>query len=223
MNDNNPDTFALACPVPTASGDTVRIADGGGGRSQERLLDTIFRPAFSNPILDRHHDGARLDLSGPLAFTTDTYVVNPLFFPGGDIGTLAINGTVNDLAMCGARPKHLSAGFILEEGLPLETLRRVVTSMASAAAEAGVTIVTGDLKVVDRGKADGLFVNTAGIGEIVVEGRDRARERPARRRGDRLRRYRAPRRRGPVDARGADVRNPRSRATARPSPPRCLR
>ena len=128
----------------------------------ERLLDTLIRPAFGNPRLDRRHDGARLDLSGPLAFTTDSYVVQPLFFPGGDIGTLAVNGTVNDLAMCGARPAYLSASFILEEGLPLETLRRVVHSMRDAAAAAGVEIVTGDLKVVDRGKADGLFVNTAG-------------------------------------------------------------
>src|SRR5258705_47899 len=105
--------FTLACPVPSTGTDTVQLAHGSGGR------------AFGNPALDRRHDGARLDLSGPLAFTTDSYVVQPLFFPGGDIGALAVNGTVNDLAMCGARPKYLSAGFILEEGLQLETLRRV--------------------------------------------------------------------------------------------------
>ena len=111
----------------------------------ERLLDTLIRPAFRNPRLDRRHDGARLDVSGPLAFTTDSFDVQPLFFPGGDIGTLAVNGTVNDLAMCGARPLFLSASFILEEGLPLETLRRVVASMRDAAAAAAVEIVTGDL------------------------------------------------------------------------------
>ena len=166
MNDNG---FALSCPVPASATDTVQLAQGSGGRAMERLLDTLIRPAFQNPRLDRRHDGARLDLSGPLAFTTDSYVVQPLFFPGGDIGTLAVNGTVNDLAMCGARPICLSASFILEEGLPLETLRRVVASMRDAAAAAGVEIVTGDLKVVDRGKADQLFVNTAGIGRIVAE------------------------------------------------------
>ncbi len=165
----NDESFALACPVPAPATDVVQLAQGSGGRAMERLLDTVFRPAFGNPLLDRRHDGARLDVSGPLAFTTDSYVVKPLFFPGGDIGTLAINGTVNDLAMCGARPAWLSAGFILEEGLPMETLRRVVLSMREAAAKAGVQIVTGDVKVVDRGKADGMFINTAGIGTIVSE------------------------------------------------------
>ncbi len=164
----NDDGFALSCPVPVPATETVQLAQGSGGRAMERLLDTLIRPAFRNPRLDRRHDGARLDLSGPLAFTTDSYVVQPLFFPGGDIGTLAVNGTVNDLAMCGARPAHLSASFILEEGLRIETLRRVVHSMRAAAAAAGVEIVTGDLKVVDRGKADGLFVNTAGIGRILA-------------------------------------------------------
>jgi hydrogenase expression/formation protein HypE len=164
----NDDVFALACPVPAPATGTVQLAQGSGGRAMERLLDTLIRPAFANPRLDRRHDGARLELSGPLAFTTDSYVVQPLFFPGGDIGTLAVNGTVNDLAMCGARAAHLSASFILEEGLPIETLRRVVHSMRDAAAAASVEIVTGDLKVVDRGKADGLFVNTAGIGSIAA-------------------------------------------------------
>jgi hydrogenase expression/formation protein HypE len=166
MNDNG---FALSCPVPVPATDTVQLAQGGGGRAMERLLDTLIRPAFRNPQLDRRHDGARLDLSGPIAFSTDSYVVKPLFFPGGDIGTLAVNGTVNDLAMCGARPAWLTASFILEEGLPMETLRRVVASMSDAAAAAGVEIVTGDLKVVDRGKADELFINTAGLGRIVTE------------------------------------------------------
>jgi hydrogenase expression/formation protein HypE len=162
------EALTLACPVPAPATDTVQLAHGSGGRAMERLLDTVFRPAFGNPTLDRRHDGARLELSGPLAFTTDSYVVQPLFFPGGDIGTLAVNGTVNDLAMCGARPKCLSAGFILEEGLAMETLRRVVLSMREAAARAGVEIVTGDLKVVDRGKADQIFINTSGVGVMVA-------------------------------------------------------
>ena len=162
------DDFALACPVPLAGDETIKVAHGGGGRATERLLDTIFRPAFDGPELARRHDGARLDLSGPVAFTTDTYVVRPLVFPGGNIGTLAVNGTVNDLAMCGARPEYLSAGFILEEGLDTALLARIVASMRDAALAAGVRIVTGDLKVVDRGKADGIFINTAGIGTIVA-------------------------------------------------------
>jgi hydrogenase expression/formation protein HypE len=162
------DDFALACPVPLAGDETIQVAHGGGGRATERLLNTIFRPAFDGPELARRHDGARLDLSGPVAFTTDTYVVRPLVFPGGNIGTLAVNGTVNDLAMCGARPEYLSAGFILEEGLDTAFLGRIVASMRDAARAAGVRVVTGDLKVVDRGKADGIFVNTAGVGSIVA-------------------------------------------------------
>ncbi|HEY5082808.1 MAG TPA: hydrogenase expression/formation protein HypE [Bauldia sp.] len=158
----------FACPVPLAGDETIQVAHGGGGRATERLLDTIFRPAFDGPELSRRHDGARLELSGPIAFTTDTYVVKPLVFPGGDIGRLAINGTVNDLAMCGARPTCLSAGFVLEEGLDTALLGRIVASMRDAARSAGVRIVTGDLKVVDRGKADGIFINTAGIGTIVA-------------------------------------------------------
>ena len=160
--------FALACPVPYAGDETIQVAHGGGGRKSERLLDAVFRPAFDDPELARRHDGARLDLSGPVAFTTDSYVVKPLEFPGGDIGTLAVNGTVNDLAMCGARPEYISAGFILEEGLATETLARIVASMARAAKAAGVRLVTGDTKVVDRGKADGMFINTAGVGRIVA-------------------------------------------------------
>ncbi|HLJ19180.1 MAG TPA: hydrogenase expression/formation protein HypE, partial [Stellaceae bacterium] len=161
--------FALACPVPKGDADIVQMAHGGGGRAMARLIDTIIRPGFADPELERNHDGAVLDIDGPLAFTTDSYVVRPLVFPGGDIGTLAVNGTVNDLAMCGAKPLYLSVGFILEEGLPLDRLRQVVASMRSAATAAGVRLVTGDTKVVDRGKADGLFVNTAGIGRIVAK------------------------------------------------------
>ncbi len=131
------------------------------------LLEKMFAPAFTNPILDHRHDSAVLAAPpGRLAFTTDSYVVRPIFFPGGDIGAMAVHGTVNDLAMSGARPLYLSAGFILEEGLPMETLWQVVCSMRDAAQRCGVQIVTGDTKVVDKGKGDGLFINTAGLGVI---------------------------------------------------------
>jgi hydrogenase expression/formation protein HypE len=157
--------FTLTCPVPRIDDQTVLLAHGSGGRAMHRLLESVFMPAFANPALETAHDGATLKINHVrLAFTTDSYVVHPLFFPGGDIGTLAVNGTVNDLAMCGARPLFLSAGFIIEEGLPMDTLQRVVYSMQVAAQAAGVQIVTGDTKVVDKGKGDGLFVNTAGIG-----------------------------------------------------------
>jgi hydrogenase expression/formation protein HypE len=136
----------------------------------QQLIEQMFLPAFSNDLLETRHDGAVLPIAGSrLAFTTDSYVVRPLFFPGGDIGTLAINGTVNDLAMCGARPLYLSAGFILEEGLPMETLWRIVRSMRNSAALAQVQLVTGDTKVVDRGKGDQIFINTAGVGLIENE------------------------------------------------------
>ena len=161
------DPVQLACPIPFSEYPKVLLAHGGGGRLTQQLLDKIFLPSFDNPLLGTRHDGALLDVDGRrLAFTTDSYVVRPLFFPGGDIGSLAVNGTVNDLAMCGARPLWLSAAFILEEGLPMETLWRVAQSMKQAAAKAGVALVTGDTKVVDKGKGDGLFVTTAGIGRI---------------------------------------------------------
>lgn len=160
-------TGGFVCPIPIEQYPNVLLAHGGGGRLTQQLLEKMFLPAFGNSMLGSRHDGAVFDLPGrKLAFTTDSYVVHPLFFPGGDIGTLAINGTVNDLAMCGARPLYLSAGFIIEEGLPMDTLWRVVQSMAAAAREAGVQLVTGDTKVVDRGKGDGVFINTAGIGVI---------------------------------------------------------
>ncbi len=162
------DGFALACPAPSGDGGTVQIAHGGGGRAMAWLLDSIIRPAFADAELDRRHDGAVLEVGGPVAFSTDSYVVRPIVFPGGDIGSLAVNGTVNDLAMCGARPLYLSVGLILEEGLPLDLLRKIVASMRSAAKAGGVRLVTGDTKVVDRGKADALFVNTAGIGRMVA-------------------------------------------------------
>jgi hydrogenase expression/formation protein HypE len=159
--------FALSCPIPITEYPQVLMAHGGGGTLMHRLIERMFIPAFSNPLIESRHDGATLSIGGArLAFTTDSHVVHPLFFPGGDIGTLAVNGTVNDLAMCGARPLYLSAGFILEEGLPMEMLWRVVRSMKQAAEEAGVQLVTGDTKVVDRGKGDGIFINTAGVGVI---------------------------------------------------------
>ena len=166
---NSAEDFSLSCPIPKSEYPHVLLAHGGGGKLMHQLIEKVFLGAFSNPELDRRHDGALLDLPpGKPAFTTDSYVVHPLFFPGGDIGKLAVCGTVNDLAMCGARPLYLSAGFILEEGLPIETLWRVVQSMKQTAQEAGVSIVTGDTKVVDRGKGDGVFINTAGVG--IVEG-----------------------------------------------------
>ncbi|MEZ4670594.1 MAG: hydrogenase expression/formation protein HypE [Anaerolineae bacterium] len=158
--------FTLTCPAP-ATTQTVQMAHGSGGTVMHKLLESVFLPNFSNSFLDMQHDGAALSINGTrLAYTTDSFVVHPLFFPGGDIGSLAVNGTVNDLAMCGARPLFLSAGFILEEGLPIETLEEVVTSMQTAAEKAGVQIVTGDTKVVDKGKGDGLYINTSGIGII---------------------------------------------------------
>jgi hydrogenase expression/formation protein HypE len=159
--------FSLVCPVPIDKYPHVLLAHGGGGKLMHQLIEKMFMPAFSNSLLNEQHDGAVLNFNDTrLAFTTDSYVVHPLFFPGGDIGSLAVNGTVNDLAMCGARPLYLSAGFILEEGLSMDLLWRVVQSMKQAAAAAGVQLVTGDTKVVDRGKGDGIFINTAGVGLI---------------------------------------------------------
>lgn len=160
--------FSISCPAPRVRQDTIQLAHGGGGRLAAQLLEDVFRPAFGNPLLAQQHDGAVFELNGRSAFTTDSFVVKPLFFPGGDIGMLAVHGTVNDLAMCGARPLYLSAGFILEEGLDIGILRRIVASMRDAAAHAEVQIVTGDVKVVDRGMADGIFINTAGIGRVVA-------------------------------------------------------
>ena len=156
------------CPLPTARYDTVTLAHGGGGTLTASLIHDVFLPAFGAPS-PSPHDAAVFNLGGRrAAFTTDSYVVQPLFFPGGDIGTLAVNGTVNDLLMAGAKPVALTAGFILEEGLPLETLRRVAASMRAAADAAGVAIVAGDTKVVGRSSGDGLYVNTSGVGEIVA-------------------------------------------------------
>jgi len=143
----------------------ITLSHGAGGKATHNLIDAIFLDAFRNPELEQLSDAASVQVGDTrLAFTTDSYVVSPLFFPGGDIGELAINGTVNDLAMAGARPLVISCGFILEEGFPTDDLRRVVASMAAAAKAAGVQIVTGDTKVVQRGKGDGCYINTAGIG-----------------------------------------------------------
>jgi hydrogenase expression/formation protein HypE len=164
--ESTPD-FSLSCPIPISDYPNVLLAHGGGGTLMHQLIERMFVPAFRNPHLEARHDGAILASGGArLAFTTDSYVVRPLCFPGGDIGSLAVNGTVNDLAMCGARPLYLSAAFILEEGLPMETLWRVVQSMRQAADAARVQLVTGDTKVVDRGKGDGIFITTAGVGAI---------------------------------------------------------
>jgi hydrogenase expression/formation protein HypE len=172
MSSNPPREFNLSCPVPLDLHTTVQMAHGGGGRLMRNLIEGMFLSAFgASPDGSRRseapHDSAVLSVEGGrLAFTTDSFVVSPLFFPGGDIGKLAVCGTVNDLAMAGARPAWLSAAFILEEGFPLETLQRIVASMRDTAREVGVRIVTGDTKVVDRGKGDGIFINTAGIGII---------------------------------------------------------
>ena len=145
----------------------ITLAHGSGGRAMHELIEGLFLDYFRNPLLERLEDQAVFDVTASqLAYTTDSYVVSPIFFPGGDIGKLAINGTVNDLAMSGARPLYLSSGFILEEGFSIDNLKRVLSSMRDAAAEAGVTIVTGDTKVVQKGSADRIFINTSGIGVI---------------------------------------------------------
>src|SRR5262245_17349384 len=156
-----------SCSMPIQQYPHVLLAHGGGGKLMHQLLENVFGKAFSNPILDARHDSAQFNVPlGKLSMTTDSYVVRPMFFPGGDIGSMAIHGTVNDLTMSGARPLYLSCGFIIEEGLPMETLWRVVISMRDAAQRCGVQVVTGDTKVVDKGKGDGLYINTTGIGVI---------------------------------------------------------
>jgi hydrogenase expression/formation protein HypE len=160
-------TASFVCPAPLPQGGRIVLGHGSGGLLSAELLRDIFLPLFANPVLDRMDDQAIVEIGGArLAFTTDSFVVQPLFFPGGDIGSLAVHGTVNDLAMGGALPLFLSAGFILEEGFSTEALQRIASSMAKAAAAAGVAIVTGDTKVVERGKGDGVFINTTGIGLV---------------------------------------------------------
>ena len=158
----------LSCPIPLSEYPRVLLAHGGGGRLSQHLVEKMLYPSFENPLLAPLHDGAILSLDGSrLAFTTDSYVVHPPFFPGGDIGRLSVHGTANDLAMCGARPLYISCGLILEEGLPMEDLWRVIVSIREAAASAGVKVITGDTKVVEKGKGDGVFINTSGIGEVL--------------------------------------------------------
>ncbi|GAB5413632.1 MAG: hydrogenase expression/formation protein HypE [Congregibacter sp.] len=145
----------------------IELVHGAGGRAMSDLVDLLFKEAFSNPLLDQGNDNARFSVdAGDLVMSTDSFVISPLFFPGGNIGSLAVHGTVNDLAMGGAEPLYLTCGFILEEGFPLSDLKTIVDSMAEAARDAGVQIVSGDTKVVERGKADGVFINTAGVGRV---------------------------------------------------------
>lgn len=159
--------MSIVCPAAAGRYTHVQLAHGGGGRVMRELIEGLMLTNFDAPALAVRHDSAVLPLVGErFAFTTDSYVVHPRFFPGGDIGKLAVCGTVNDLAMAGARPQYLSVSFILEEGLALEELHRVVLSIRDAARASGVAVVTGDTKVVDRGKADGLFLNTAGVGVV---------------------------------------------------------
>lgn len=160
------------CPAPIRSHETVQMAHGAGGRLSQELTARIFMPHLRNALLDQLDDQAKFDVvQGRMAFSTDTYVVSPLFFPGGNIGELAVNGTVNDLAVGGAVPMYLGAGFVLEEGLPLTELEAIVRSMAEAARSAGVMIVAGDTKVVQKGQCDRIFINTSGLG-VVREGVD---------------------------------------------------
>jgi hydrogenase expression/formation protein HypE len=158
---------AISCPIPIMHHEQIVLGHGSGGKLSAQLIEQIFLPAFSNPLLDKRDDQAILNVNGSrLAFTTDAFVITPLFFPGGDIGQLAVNGTVNDLAMSGARPLYLSAAFILEEGLPTAELSRIVQSMKTAADAAQVKIVAGDTKVVNRGKGDKVFITTTGVGIV---------------------------------------------------------
>jgi hydrogenase expression/formation protein HypE len=165
------DIQGAVCPVPLQQKDTIVMGHGSGGKMMHDLIASVFASAFDNPVLAAGNDaGLVKPQSGEtLAVSTDAHVVSPLFFPGGDIGKLAVCGTVNDVAMLGAKPEYLTAGFILEEGLKVETLQKVVASMAEAAKEAGIFIVAGDTKVVEKGKADGIYITTAGIGSLLPE------------------------------------------------------
>ncbi len=156
----------LNCPMPQLDFDTITLGHGSGGVLTHKLLESGVFELLGNEILDTRHDGALLKLEGEIAMTTDSFVVSPITFPGGDIGDLAVNGTVNDIAMCGAIPEYISLAFILEEGLKMETFWEVLVSVKDAAKKAGVTVVTGDTKVVDRGKGDQIFINTTGIGHV---------------------------------------------------------
>ena len=164
---SQPDFSQFSCPLPKTDYDTIQMAHGAGGRMSADLIERVFMPVFGNPTLEKLEDQATLSFGNHrLAFSTDSFVVSPVFFPGGTIGELAVNGTVNDLAMSGAEPKVLSVGFILEEGLPIADLHEILLSMRRAADFAGVQIVTGDTKVVNKGHCDKIFINTSGIGVI---------------------------------------------------------
>lgn len=165
MSHSTDDLSNLSCPVPIGTYKQILLAHGGGGKLTHQLIQEMIAPQFANELLSPLHDGAVFSVKGGhLAFSTDSFVVNPIFFPGGTIGDLAVNGTVNDLAMCGAKPRYLSAAFIIEEGMTMEELWRVIVSMKDAADRAGVMLVTGDTKVVDRGKGDKIFITTSGVG-----------------------------------------------------------
>ena len=169
------DATSVACPVPITTTDRVQLGHGSGGKMSAALLRDRFLPLMDNPVLRQLGDAAVIPVhGGEIAMSTDTFVVSPLEFPGGNIGSLAVHGTLNDLAMMGARPRFLSSGFVLEEGLPFDVLDRAIRAMADSALRNGVTLVTGDTKVVERGRADGLYVNTTGIGVLD----DRFRPRP---------------------------------------------
>ena len=156
----------LSCPMPTLDFDIITMGHGSGGTLTYKLLDEVILKLLSDTSEAERHDGALLNLEGRSAFTTDSFVVSPLFFPGGNIGDLAVNGTVNDLAMCGALPQFLSLSLIIEEGLPMSELWEVLVSIKDSCKQTGVRVVTGDTKVVERGKGDKLFINTAGIGKV---------------------------------------------------------
>ncbi|MFN3381379.1 MAG: AIR synthase related protein, partial [Runella zeae] len=158
--------ISLDCPMPKLDFDVITLGHGSGGILTNQLLESGVFDLLKNPLLDEHHNGAMFEWSGRTAFSTDSYVISPIFFPGGNIGELAVNGTVNDLAMCGAVPKYLSLSFILEEGLTMKEFWEILVSIRRAAEKASVSIVTGDTKVVERGKGDKIFINTSGLGNI---------------------------------------------------------
>ena len=205
-----PDFSNWSCPLPLADYPTIVMGHGGGGKLGNELVEHLFLPAFRNPALENLGDAAVLEAGGgrDWRMSTDSFVVQPLFFPGGSIGELAVNGTVNDLAVSGAEPKFLSASFILEEGFPLAQLAAIVDAMAKAAATAGVQIVTGDTKVVERGHGDGCYINTAGVGVLRAGIRGGPASRAAGRRGDCFGDHRRPRHGDHERARGPGVREP---------------
>jgi hydrogenase expression/formation protein HypE len=166
MSDEDRPKFALSCPMPQFDFEIITLAHGSGGLLMSKLLETGVFDLLSNEELDKHHDGAILHLKGPTAFSTDSFVISPVFFPGGNIGELAVNGTVNDVAMCGGIPEKISLGIILEEGLPIKEFWDILVGIKYAAEKSGVQVVTGDTKVVEKGKGDKIFINTTGLGPV---------------------------------------------------------